>query len=125
MKQIPTLVWDMKSPFTEYISEKKADEWFFIQTMAGDATDGYSGVPGIGVKRAAELLEKEGATWPTVVAAFEKAGLTEEDALKNARLARILRFSDYDHDNEQPILWTPEDASAPSDGADIGAEVQA
>lgn len=125
MKQIPTLVWDMKSPFSEFISEKKANEWFFIQTMAGDATDGYSGVPGIGVKRAAELLEKEGATWATVVAAFEKAGLTEEDALKNARLARILRYSDYDHVNEQPILWTPEDASSASDGDDIGAAVQA
>ena len=28
--------------------------------MAGDQTDGYSGVPGIGIKRATELLDKDG-----------------------------------------------------------------
>ena len=41
--------------------------------------------------------------WARVVAAFE-SGLTEEDALVQARL-RILRVDDYDFEEAQPILW--------------------
>ena len=33
--------------------------------------------------------------------------MTEEDALTNARLARILTTDDYDHDKRDPILWKP------------------
>ena len=32
---------------------------------------------------------------------------TEMIALLNARLARILRWSDWDAKNKQPILWRP------------------
>jgi len=38
---------------------------------------------------------------------FVEKELTEEDALVNARLARILQTSDYDHKTKEPILWTP------------------
>jgi len=41
------------------------------------------------------------------VAAFESRGLTEEDALIQARVARILRADDYDFKESQPILWSP------------------
>jgi DNA polymerase-1 len=75
--------------------------------MAGDQTDGYAGVPGIGVKRAAVLLDAEGYTWDTVLQAFLDKGLTEEDALRNARLAKILQSEDYDNELQQPKLWTP------------------
>ena len=33
--------------------------------------------------------------------------MTEEDALVNARLARILTTEDYDYGKKEPILWTP------------------
>jgi DNA polymerase-1 len=75
--------------------------------MAGDQTDGYGGVPGIGVKRAEALFKDKGYTWKTVVSAFEEKDLTEEDALVNARLARILTVEDYDFTRKEPILWTP------------------
>ena len=39
--------------------------------------------------------------------AFEKKGLTEDDALLQARVARILRASDYDFKKKEPIMWTP------------------
>ena len=35
-----------------------------------------------------------------------KAGLSEEEALTQARVARILRYEDVDADLK-PILWTP------------------
>ena len=45
--------------------------------------------------------------WDGVVSIFQKAGLTEADALVQARLARILRWSDWDSDAKTPILWSP------------------
>lgn len=45
--------------------------------------------------------------WDAVVEAYDAKGLTEDDALRQARLARILRWSDWDGENKKPILWTP------------------
>jgi DNA polymerase I len=36
-----------------------------------------------------------------------KEGLTEDDALLQARLARILRADEYDFKAKRPILWEP------------------
>jgi DNA polymerase-1 len=75
--------------------------------MAGDNTDGYAGVPGIGVKRAIALFEEKGYSWKTVVEAFKEKGLSEDIALTNARLAKILTNEDYDDEKMEPILWNP------------------
>ena len=70
--------------------------------------DGYKGVPGIGAKGAEKLLaEAQGKEWEVIRGAYEKAGLTEEDALRNARLARILRPNEYNFTIKEPILWNP------------------
>jgi hypothetical protein len=39
--------------------------------------------------------------------AYDKAGLTEEDALVQARVAYILRKSDYDRKTQTVKLWRP------------------
>lgn len=92
------------------VSEEEADYNHLFQTLTGDSTDGYSGCPGVGPKKAPEIIEM-GATitdnWNAVVEAFEKKGLGEEEALRQARVARILRSSDYDLKHKEPILWTP------------------
>ena len=105
MRQIPGTLFDMKE--TMSVTLKEGDEWHLIQTLAGDQTDGYSGVPGIGVKRAAALFQEKGYTWKAVLEAFAEKDLSEDVALENARLARILRNTDYDFKRQQPILWTP------------------
>ena len=105
MRQIPGQVYNFDETFT--ITPEEGAKWHLIQTCAGDSTDGYSGVPGIGVKRAETLFSKEGYSWETVVKAFTDKDLTEEDALVNARLARILTVDDYDFTTKQPRLWTP------------------
>ena len=89
------------------VSEKEADYNFLMQALTGDTTDNYKGCPGIGPKRAEALFKKHGAVWKTVEDAYLAAGLTKEDALVNARMARILRASDYDFDKQEVILWTP------------------
>jgi len=75
-----------------------------MQTLMGDSTDNYKGCPKVGLKTAEKILA-ENSTWETVVAAFEKAGLSEEDALENARLARILRDGEYNNETGEVKLW--------------------
>ncbi len=93
------------------IGERAADREHLLQTLTGDSTDNYKGCPGTGPKKAAALLdkaeEKGDNAWATVIAAYAKAGLSEEVALTQARVARILRASDYDFKKKQPILWEP------------------
>ena len=105
MKQIPGQLYNLDETFT--ISPEEGAKWHLIQSISGDSTDGYSGVPGIGVKRAETLFNKEGYSWKTVVNAFKAKDLTEADALINARLARILTFDDYDFEQKKPRLWSP------------------
>ena len=119
MRQIPGELYD----FTQEVSTITPEggmQWHFIQTLAGDQTDGYAGVPSIGVKRAAALFEKDGYTWETVVKAFAEKDLGEDVALMNARLAKILQVEDYDFSNQEPRLWSPSSHR----GTDNGATVQ-
>ena len=57
MRQIPGKLYDFKETVT--ISPEEGARWHLIQTMAGDNTDGYSGVPGIGIKKAEKNLCRE------------------------------------------------------------------
>lgn len=116
MKTIPTSIWDGKDLVVQ--SEAEADRFHLYQTLVGDTADGYPGCPGIGPVKAEKLLThvlenhespSTSALWHcAVVPAYVKAGLTEADALVQARLARILRFSDWDSENKKPILWSPQ-----------------
>jgi DNA polymerase-1 len=105
MRQIEGTLYDMAE--THHITAEEGAKWHLIQSLAGDQTDGYSGVPGIGIKRAVALFEETGYNWKTVVKAFKDKDLGEDIALQNARLARILQVEDYDYKNKRPIHWTP------------------
>ena len=105
MRQIPGQLYNFDEVFT--VSKEDGAKWHLVQALAGDQTDGYGGVPGIGVKRATSLFEEHGYSWKTVLKAFDDKNLTEEEALVNARLARILTADDYDFTKKEPILWSP------------------
>ena len=119
MRQIPGNLYDLNE--VTVVTPKEGSRWHLVQTLAGDQTDGYGGVPGIGVKRAISLFETNGYTWETVVSAFAEKDLGEDIALQNARLAKILTCNDYDLAERRPILWTPTSAS---DDTDNGARVR-
>jgi DNA polymerase-1 len=99
-----------------------AENYWLLQTLMGDSTDGYSGCPSIGPVGAKAVLAKPGDPWANVVAAYQEAfrkdkdpdkakwlGMSPEElALLNARLARILRHTDWDSQTRRPILWEPE-----------------
>lgn len=120
MRQIPGELYNLSDPI-ETIDKEDARRWHLIQTLAGDQTDGYAGVPGIGVKRAVSLFDKEGYTWETVVNAFAAKDLDEDVALRNARLAKILQITDYDLDKQCIKPWLP---TTSCDRVDDGAAVQ-
>lgn len=120
MKTIPATVWDGRDLIET--GEHAADFFHMYQTLVGDTSDGYKGCPGVGPKKAEKILGDESlwinkldllrpAAWQAVVATFVNAGLTEADALTQARLARILRWTDWDSENKKPILWTPPQGS--------------
>lgn len=119
MQCIPALIFNpAKDEAPRKIGRLSADRFFLWQTIVGDPTDGYPGAPGIGPKspEAAAVLASKTIeeAWGHVVAAFRRAGergKLEGDpvaaALQQARLARILRASDWDFKEKRPILWSP------------------
>jgi len=115
MRQIPGKLYNFDEVFT--VSKEDGAKWHLIQTMAGDQTDGYKGLEGVGVKRATALFEEKGYSWKTVVDAFQEKGYTALTARVNAQLARILTVDDYDFDKKQPILWNPSSDYKVNDGA--------
>lgn len=104
MQQIPGFLF--REGLILEIDEETADRYFLFQALRGDPTDGYPGCPGMGDVKATKWLAAL-YTWPRVVLAYEKAGLTADDALLQARLARILRKSDWDSTNKKVKLWEP------------------
>lgn len=123
-------------PVIREITPEEADHYHLKQTLSGDLTDGYQGCPNVGLERAEEII-REGVLkvpyqhtmirgprkgeeetrynlvtghenlWEVVVSHYLANGKTEEDALQQARVARILRHSDYNHTKKEPILWSP------------------
>lgn len=118
LKGVPLTLFKLDDGFIE-VSEHDANYWFMVQTLTGDQTDGYKGCPAVGIKTAEKILQKaidEGTPWANeydlmrlywkhVVMAYIKAGLNEEVAIQQARLARILRHGEYE--NGKVKLWNP------------------
>lgn len=137
LKTIPGLHYNITHDNLFEVTEEEADRWHLVQALAGDPTDGYDGCPGVGMERAIAFLEdphilvpyehtllrgpRKGeveiryrneplggrSVWEAIVSQYEKAGFGEEEALTQARVARICRAEDYDFKKKQVILWTP------------------
>lgn len=107
-KTIPGRFYNFISDALYKTSEEEANYNHLMQTLVGDTADNYKGCPGIGAVKAKKLLDED-CSWETVVKAFEKAGLSEEEALTQARVAYILRTANYDFIKQQISLWRPTD----------------
>lgn len=119
-------------------TKETADWWHLFQTIKGDMTDGYSGIPGWGdtaeaflndpfivepvesvlksgknkgqtvtkwVKRAPDATE---TLWDCIKSIGAKAGMTEQEIIKQGQMARILRFEEYNYIDKEIYLWTPQ-----------------
>lgn len=139
LRTIPCWIFNPAKDDKPYeITVDEADRWHMAQSLAGDATDGYGGCPNVGITTAEVALndlagwesyehtfksgERKGTTetrwrkvtlpdrWSVVVSHYVKAGLSEEEALRQARVARICRYEDYDFKEKKVKLWLPESA---------------
>ena len=110
MRTVPGIHHFIHDESTELVDEANANYNFMYQALMGDLTDGFGGCPGIGGIKAQRVLANVKKTlpdmWEAVVKEYVKANLDEAYALTQARLARILRFSDWDSKNKKPILWS-------------------
>lgn len=114
LKTVPGLHLNpLKDQRPHRVTEAFANRLWLTQTLTGDPTDGYTGIPGIGPAKAQRILDGPSLAtdvetlWGRVVAAYRAAGLTVADALQQARVARILRSSDYDKETRCVKLWHP------------------
>ena len=110
LEQIPGLHfnWD-KDESVRRVTKLEADRVFWTQCLTGDPTDGFSGIPRVGIKTAEKIL---GATisprWQdAVMDAYMSKCLSYEYFLQQCRMARILRDGDYDCETGKVILWEP------------------
>ncbi|GAB2639529.1 hypothetical protein GCM10026988_03930 [Vibrio panuliri] len=136
--QIPAWHYNPNKDYQEHeVTQEEADRFYLCQAFAGDAVDGFSGCPTIGVETARTLIDekviyvpfvhtfksgkRKGETehrwqkvtgesqsaWETIVSTYRKHGLSESVALSNARVARICRACDYNFKNKEVKLWQP------------------
>jgi len=109
LKTIPGKHYNFgKDEFFE-ITPDEANYWHMFQTLTGDATDGYSGCPGCGPKTAEKILAQVQPEdyWNAVVKAYDAAGLSQDVALVQARVAKICQSTDYNFKTKKVKLWNP------------------
>lgn len=113
MRSLPGLIMNpLKDTKPFHVSPRQADTNWLTQALTGDTADGYTGIPRIGPAKAAKILGGLALAtehWPRVRQAYAAAGLSEEHALTQARVARILRHDDYRKGPPREVrLWTPD-----------------
>ena len=123
LRTIPGWLYDHKKENLIKITENMANYWWMTQTLIGDPTDGYTGIPGIGPKKAERILppltlDEDPAVffhrlWTEVCFAYleyfeDDVPRASAEAIRQARLARILRSGDFDFETEAILLWRPD-----------------
>jgi DNA polymerase-1 len=94
-----------------------AELTFLSQVLTGDTVDNYPGCPGVGPVGAEKILAKVtlnanpasywADVWQAILNAYAAKGLTEADALLQARMAYLLRHDNYNNDTGKIRLWKP------------------
>lgn len=113
LKSIPGTLYNPRTKETQVITKEQANRWHMFQTLVGDPVDNYTGCPGIGPVSANRILDRD-CSWESVVKAYEGCGFNEQDALTQAKVARILRHREYNFRTKEIKTWTPTRLSSTS-----------
>jgi len=93
------------------ITPLEANQFLMWQTICGDSTDGYKGALGVGKRSPyaeAVLAADADELWDIVTDAYASVDMTEDEAIVQARCAKILTSEFYD-EKTGVRLWTPSD----------------
>ena len=111
LDQVPGMHFNWNSEELYEVTEDEGERMFYTQALMGDSTDNYFGIKGVGPVKAGIILDladkNEVPYWDAVLEAYKYHGYTPEEALQQARVARIIQAKDYDFETKCPILWTP------------------
>ncbi len=92
------------------VDQEAADYFFYEQILQGDSVDGIKGCPKIGKVKAKKILGNYNNTkdwWYIVKVTYDKAGMTYDYMIQQARLVYMLR--DFNETTGDFTLWLPEE----------------
>lgn len=119
MRTIPGRLYNPRRKEWETITPSQAFYNHMTQALVGDSTDGYPGCPKVGPKTAPKIIgeypdedfkgDKEWAIhlWEQLLEAYAARGLSEAEALVQARVAHILTARYWNAISKQMTLWLP------------------
>lgn len=108
LQQIPGLHISPREPGVYRVSPEYADRFMWTQVLTGDTSDNYTGIPGIGPKKAERILAKARPDEPLgdlVIDAYRSRGIPDEELVVQVNVARILTHHCYDFKRKEPRLW--------------------
>jgi len=111
MRTIPGMLVNPDTDRVFETSEREAEENHMIQTLSGDSTDNYPGLPGIGPVGARKLVRADTTWrdlmehWNDVSVKLLEKGKSTTNMLTQARMAKILTNLEWDAKNERVIPW--------------------
>ena len=88
----------------EFIPKANAEYNLMEQVIMGDATDGYSGIPGYGVSKTRKFLNEKERSWVDVLELYQANGLSGEDYVANKYCAKLVGLENYDLEKGKVIL---------------------
>lgn len=112
LKCIPGWLFNPDKDTTpKLISLQEADHFHIWQALTGDNVDGYPGCPSVGPVAAYKALGKPGQytlpeLWERLISLYKRSGRSPEEALVQAKMARILRKDEWDFEKKE-CLWQP------------------
>ena len=106
MLTVPAKVYRPGQDLLVDVTSDEADK-LYMQTLAGDAVDGYPGIPGV------ERKESRGNSRRTTSMVISRTGLPETWLVKRRRnpkrtTSSYTAWSDWDAQNKSVNLWTPD-----------------
>ena len=94
------------------ITPLEANQFLCWQVCCGDSTDGYKGALGVGPKNpyVNDILAADAdELWDIVVECYASVDMTEDEAIAQARCAKILTAEHYNERTGEVKLWKPDD----------------
>lgn len=102
MRTLPVSIYNPQTDEFEKMTHEESERVFWTQCITGDTTDGYYGIPGIGPKGAVAIVDEVMSKstldekLEVILREYDHRYLDREYALRQCRMAYILRNGDYD-----------------------------